>query len=199
MVKNSTLYVAVLDEAKITRNLIIKTISEKFKNIEYEEFSNGEDFIKFIRKYGCDFHCVITNTILPKINGYDVLKYMKQQKLLLTKTEMLIVTEPISDVEVKTLLKLGVKDIMFKPFNRKVFHEKFKKVIADTLLKDKIENIEPEKMIIFQAKLEQFKDEYTEEHPEIDKMIINNLIETFKEFSTQDYDFVAGFLTTEQE
>ena len=94
-----------------------KTISERLTKIGYSIDScfDGEDALYYIENTKYDG--IILDVMMPKLNGFEVLKTIRQKKIL---TPVLMLTAKDSDEDIIEGLDLGANDYLTKPFSFEV-------------------------------------------------------------------------------
>ena len=91
-----------------------KTLTERLTKIGYtiDSCFDGEDALYYIENTRYDG--IILDVMIPKINGFDVLRIMREKKIL---TPVLMLTAKDSDEEIINGLDLGANDYLTKPFS----------------------------------------------------------------------------------
>ena len=91
-----------------------KTLTERLTKIGYTVDScfDGEDALYYIENTRYDG--IILDVMMPKINGFDVLRIMRERKIL---TPALMLTARDSDEDIINGLDIGANDYLTKPFS----------------------------------------------------------------------------------
>ena len=91
-----------------------KTISERLTRQGYTVDScfDGEDALYYMEN--ADYDGIILDVMMPKINGFEVLRIMRQRKIL---TPVLMLTAKDTDEDVIKGLDTGANDYLTKPFS----------------------------------------------------------------------------------
>ncbi|MBR2180466.1 MAG: response regulator transcription factor [Oscillospiraceae bacterium] len=91
-----------------------KTLTERLTKIGYTVDScfDGEDALYYIENTRYDG--IILDVMMPKINGFEVLRTMRNNKIL---TPVLMLTAKDSDEDIINGLDLGANDYLTKPFS----------------------------------------------------------------------------------
>lgn len=94
-----------------------KTITERLTKSGYsvDNCFDGEEAFAYID--GAVYDGIILDVMMPKINGFEVLKSMRDKKIL---TPVLILTAKDSDEDIIKGLDLGANDYLTKPFSFEV-------------------------------------------------------------------------------
>ncbi|MCQ2601527.1 MAG: response regulator [Treponema sp.] len=93
---------------------------------EVVQAANGAETISLLQSSN-DFAVLLLDLRMPEVNGFEVLKKMKDLKLI-NKIPVFVVTADTDDDSLKKVFDLGAVDVIQKPFNL-------------TLLKKRVENI----------------------------------------------------------
>ena len=91
-----------------------KTLNERLTKAGYTVDScfDGEDAVYYIEN--TQYDGIILDVMMPKINGFDVLRIMREKKIL---TPVLMLTAKDSDEDIINGLDLGANDYLTKPFS----------------------------------------------------------------------------------
>ncbi|MBQ3055098.1 MAG: response regulator transcription factor [Oscillospiraceae bacterium] len=91
-----------------------QTLTERLTKIGYTVDScfDGEDAIYYIEN--TQYDGIILDVMLPKTNGFDVLRTIREKKIL---TPVLLLTAKDSDEDIITGLDTGANDYLTKPFS----------------------------------------------------------------------------------
>ena len=91
-----------------------KTLTERLAKIGYTVDScfDGEDALYYIEN--TQYDGIILDVMMPKINGFEVLRIMREKKIL---TPVLMLTAKDSDEDIINGLDLGANDYLTKPFS----------------------------------------------------------------------------------
>ncbi len=91
-----------------------KTLTERLEKIGYTVDScfDGEEAVYYIENTHYDG--IILDVMMPKINGFDVLRIIREKKIL---TPVLMLTAKDSDEDIITGLDTGANDYLTKPFS----------------------------------------------------------------------------------
>ncbi len=91
-----------------------KTLTERLTKIGYtvDNCFDGEDALYYIENTRYDG--IILDIMMPKINGFEVLRIMREKKIL---APVLMLTAKDSDEDIINGLDLGANDYLTKPFS----------------------------------------------------------------------------------
>lgn len=94
--------------------ILNKTITERLTKLGYTVDScyDGEDALYYIEN--TQYDGIILDVMLPKINGFEVLRIMREKKML---TPVLMLTAKDAEEDIITGLDTGANDYLTKPFS----------------------------------------------------------------------------------
>ena len=104
--------ICIVEDDESIRQLLKLTL----ENFQYEivDFDNGADAHEYLLNHKVDL--AILDLMLPRMNGYEILKQMRQKKLN-KETPVIILSAKDQEVDKIMGLDLGADDYMTKPFN----------------------------------------------------------------------------------
>lgn len=104
--------ICIVEDDESIRQLLKLTL----ENFQYEivDFDNGADTHEYLLNHKVDL--AILDLMLPRMNGYEILKQMRQKKLN-KETPVIILSAKDQEVDKIMGLDLGADDYMTKPFS----------------------------------------------------------------------------------
>ncbi len=104
--------ICIVEDDESIRQLLKLTL----ENFQYEivDFDNGADAHEYLLDHKVDL--AILDLMLPRMNGYEILKQMRQKKLN-KETPVIILSAKDQEVDKIMGLDLGADDYMTKPFS----------------------------------------------------------------------------------
>ena len=104
--------ICIVEDDESIRQLLKLTL----ENFQYEivDFDNGADAHEYLSNHKVDL--AILDLMLPRMNGYEILKKMRQKKLN-KETPVIILSAKDQEVDKIMGLDLGADDYMTKPFS----------------------------------------------------------------------------------
>lgn len=97
----------VEDDASIAMGLRMNLVAEGY---EVVVASDGADGLERARE---GFDLIVLDLMLPKLNGYEVIRILREEK---NATPLLVLSARTSEVDIVAGLDLGAEDYMTKPF-----------------------------------------------------------------------------------
>lgn len=134
-----TYTILVADDVRMNRKLLIDILSKKVENLDFLEAANGVEVIDILKYREVDL--IILDLIMPVMDGFQVLKYLKSSPSL--ETIPVIVNSAISEIHsVEETLKMGAADYFTKPLS-----EDDMEIILPLKVKNSIQMYEQQKTI----------------------------------------------------
>ena len=103
--------ILIVDDEEINRVILKGLFQDEYAVIEA---TNGQEAIAQLESEN-DFILVLLDIVMPVMNGFGVLQYMKEHDLLEQTPVILITGETVIDSEDQAY-SFGVADVMHKPF-----------------------------------------------------------------------------------
>ncbi len=104
--------ILIADDYEFNRLLL----SEMFPERDIIEVSNGADAILEYEQHKSEICAVLTDVMMPKIDGIGLLSYLSKNKYVY-ETPVFIVSADSSNKVITNAFKLGAEDVFTKPFN----------------------------------------------------------------------------------
>lgn len=112
--ERNTLLIA--DDIRINRKLLKVIFNEQYTILEA---ADGEEAIQILEEKGDEIALLFLDLQMPKKNGLEVMKYMKEKGIDDTIPVIMITGESSTESDVEAY-ELGVSDIIYKPFDEHV-------------------------------------------------------------------------------
>lgn len=129
--------ILIVDDTKVDRALISKLFKNEYALIEA---TNGKEALESIYQNIDSLVMVLLDLIMPVMNGFELLRYMRESKLLERIPVVMITSEDSQESEVKALM-LGASDIIRKPFNAYVVKQRVCNILDLYSHKTELESI----------------------------------------------------------
>ncbi len=115
----------IVDDKAINRGLLRKMFEEQYDALEAED---GQQAIELLDEYGDQFCIVLLDLIMPKVDGFGVMEYMKKKNFI-DKIPIILITADDQVSHDKKSYEYGVADIVRKPFDRGIIIRRVKNII----------------------------------------------------------------------
>lgn len=183
--------ILVVDDKEVNRFMICEIFRKDYKLLEAED---GIEAIELLKKYIDSIAIVLLDIIMPNMDGFGVLDYMKNNSLLDDIPVVMITSDSSVETE-KKVEKYDVAEVVRKPFIPAIIDRRVNNILA--LYESKRKSDEKNKILI--EELENRINDIEREHKlDIDesvylvktlynKMKKNNVLDDEIEEDIQDY------------
>lgn len=153
--------VLIVDDIELNREILAVALGDEY---EVLQASDGVQTIEILKTDSEGITAMLLDLIMPNVDGYAVLDYMREHGLLERIPVIVISAESARDVEVKCL-EMGVTDFIRKPFDSVTVRRRVKNTDELFMYKNHLEDkvrlqtreLE-EKNKLFQAQAEQIRE-----------------------------------------
>ena len=115
MIENSKT-ILIVDDSNISRRKIIGLLSPELYTIH--EGKNGFDAVNYLSGHKPD--CVILDLLMPEMDGFEVLEYMKENDI---KVPVVVLSADIQESTKSTCLGLGAFAFLNKPPDKQILND----------------------------------------------------------------------------
>jgi CheY-like chemotaxis protein len=131
--------ILIADDSKIMRTIIKKNLLNFNNTLEIFEACNGKDALRMLLQ-DHDLKLIFLDLKMPDLTGFDVSNYIHSKEGM-RDVNIIAMSADLSDENVGTFKRLGVKYFLSKPFDL----EKFNTTIAPIFEALHIDKAEPSK------------------------------------------------------
>lgn len=128
--------VLVVDDKGINRYMLGEIFSDQY---EIVEASDGYKAIDKIELEKNELAVILLDIIMPKLDGFGVLEYMKEHELL-DDIPVVIVTDDSSEETSVKAFEYNVADMVIKPFEPRIIKRRVENIIELYAYKEKYKN-----------------------------------------------------------
>ena len=125
----------VVDDVSINRELLTDMLEDEYTVLEAED---GEEALRIIEQKGKVISVLLLDLVMPKLDGYAVLKGLKALGAF-ERFPVLIITGESGQEAERTCLLEGATDFIKKPFNPELVRQRVKNATALFEYKNKLE------------------------------------------------------------
>ncbi len=111
----------VVDDSKAIRMILARTLREL--GFEVHEAGNGREALEVIASLGMDVTLVLADWNMPEMNGFELLKQLRQNPRLASLIVVMVTTETEMD-HMAAALEAGANEYVMKPFTKDILVEK---------------------------------------------------------------------------
>ena len=119
-------YALIVDDVDFNRDMLSMMLEDEFSILEAED---GEQAMSIMLERADDISVLLLDLVMPKLNGMDVLRLMKEKNLLDRFPVLIITGESSAEIE-EQCLEAGSSDFVKKPFNPAVVRQRVKNAVA---------------------------------------------------------------------
>ncbi len=105
--------ILIADDSNIILNFLDKYLNEEYQILKA---NNGEEALTVLR--GNFIYAALLDLNMPGMNGFEVLKYLKENQLI-EKIPVVIITGDDTEETIKKAFDYPILDVLNKPFNEK--------------------------------------------------------------------------------
>lgn len=129
--------VLIVDDSQLIRTILIETLKGSY---DFMEASDGQEAIKLIEQYGKTFSVILLDLIMPKLDGIQVLEYLKRENLDRL-IPVIMVTSENSESLIARAYDAGTDEVIPKPFNGYIVKKRVENIINLYEQKNHLEEI----------------------------------------------------------
>lgn len=129
--------VLVVDDVEINRDILEVTLQDEYHVVKSD---NGKHAIEVIEENPKAIDAILLDFVMPVMDGYQVLEYLKENNYLSSIPVLMISAEADTDSESKCL-ELGAADFIHKPFVKEVVLMRIRNNIALYKYKEGLEKL----------------------------------------------------------
>lgn len=118
--------ILIAEDNQINRRILVKMFSDEYQVIEAVD---GQEAIELLQKYQDQIVALLLDIIMPVKDGYDVLNYMKNEKMT-QQIPVVVMTGDSAKSSEEKALDLGAWDFVSKPYEPRILMTRVKNAIA---------------------------------------------------------------------
>ena len=117
--------ILIVDDSELNRAILYEILKDDFYLLEA---TNGQECIDYIKQYGSGISLILLDIIMPEIDGFDVLQWMKQEKWLDDIPVILISSEDSANI-INKGFAMGASDYIKRPFDYRIIYRRVYNII----------------------------------------------------------------------
>ncbi len=106
----------IIDDSEMNREILKEILADE---MEIVEIDNGEDACDYMMNHSSELNIVILDLIMPGMNGFEVLKFMKY-KHMMDVLPVIMISADNDEHNIERAFDLGVIDFVFRPFSERI-------------------------------------------------------------------------------
>ena len=112
--------ILIVDYSEFNRAILKEILQE---NYEIIEANDGKEALLKIDKYGMEISLVLLDIIMPEKDGFEVLKYMEEERLI-SDIPVIIISSEDSANYIRRAYEMGVSDYINRPFDANIVYQR---------------------------------------------------------------------------
>ena len=112
--------ILIVDDSEFNRAILKEILEGTYEIIEAD---GGKEALHKIDEYGMEISLVLLDIIMPDKDGFDVLKYMKEERLI-SDIPVIIISSEDSANYIRRAYEMGVSDYINRPFDANIVYQR---------------------------------------------------------------------------
>lgn len=112
--------ILIVDDSEFNRAILKEILEETYEIIEAD---GGNEALHKIDEYGMKISLVLLDIIMPEKDGFEVLKYMEEERLI-SDIPVIIISSEDSANYIRRAYKMGVSDYINRPFDANIVYQR---------------------------------------------------------------------------
>lgn len=112
--------ILIVDDSEFNRAILKEILEETYEIIEAD---GGNEALHKIDEYGMKISLVLLDIIMPEKDGFEVLKYMEEERLI-SDILVIIISSEDSANYIRRAYEMGVSDYINRPFDANIVYQR---------------------------------------------------------------------------
>lgn len=112
--------ILIVDASEFNRAILKEILEETYEIIEAD---GGNEALHKIDEYGMKISLVLLDIIMPEKDGFEVLKYMEEERLI-SAIPVIIISSEDSANYIRRAYEMGVSDYINRPFDANIVYQR---------------------------------------------------------------------------
>lgn len=112
--------ILIVDDSEFNRAILKEILEETYEIIEAD---GGNGALHKIDEYGMKISLVLLDIIMPEKDGFEVLKYMEEERLI-SDIPVIIISSEDSANYIRRAYEMGVSDYINRPFDANIVYQR---------------------------------------------------------------------------
>lgn len=112
--------ILIVDDSEFNRAILKEILEETYEIIEAD---GGKEALHKIDEYGMEISLVLLDIIMPEKDGFEVLKYMEEERLI-SDIPVIIISSEDSENYIRRAYEMGVSDYINRPFDANIVYQR---------------------------------------------------------------------------
>src|SRR5574344_1338666 len=127
--------ILIVDDVAINREILTLILEDLYEIVEAED---GEQAIDILKESNKEIAAILLDLMMPKVDGYGVIQYLEESKLLERIPVIIISGESGVEAE-RNCLKMGASDFIRKPFDNIIVRKRVQNNVELFMHKNRLE------------------------------------------------------------
>lgn len=127
--------ILIVDDGAINREMLRVILKDKYELLEAED---GEMALNILEEQGDEISALLLDLIMPKMDGFQVLERLNQNKMIIRIPVFVITESHDQDVE-NRCFDLGIADFITKPFSSRIVRRRVDNMVKYFAYKAQLE------------------------------------------------------------
>ena len=112
--------ILIVDDSEFNRAILKEILEETYEIIEAD---GGNEALHKIDEYGMKISLVLLDIIMPEKDGFEVLKYMEEERLI-SDIPVIIISSEDSANYIRRAYEMGVSDYINRPYDANIVYQR---------------------------------------------------------------------------
>ena len=112
--------ILIVDDSEFNRAILKEILEETYEIIEAD---GGNEALHKIDEYGMKISLVLLDIIMPEKDGFEILKYMEEERLI-SDIPVIIISSEDSANYIRRAYEMGVSDYINRPFDANIVYQR---------------------------------------------------------------------------
>ena len=112
--------ILIVDDSEFNRAILKEILEETYEIIEAD---GGNEALHKIDEYGMKISLVLLDIIMPEKDGFEVLKYMEEERLI-SDIPVIVISSEDSANYIRRAYEMGVSDYINRPFDANIVYQR---------------------------------------------------------------------------
>lgn len=117
--------ILIVDASEFNRAILKEILEETYEIIEAD---GGNEALHKIDEYGMKISLVLLDIIMPEKDGFEVLKYMEEERLISDIPVIIISSEDFANY-IRRAYEMGVSDYINRPFDASIVYQRVSNIV----------------------------------------------------------------------
>lgn len=112
--------ILIVDDSEMNRSILADILGVEYEILEAED---GVQAVAMLQKYAIDISAVLLDIIMPNMDGFEVLRVMRQRQWI-EEIPVIMISAESSTKQVEQAYEMGATDFIIRPFDALIVHRR---------------------------------------------------------------------------